>query len=156
MRKLENLIPPPAILLLTLVAMFFIAGFDHTRILKADNYSLNTLIATALVTIGIAIAVLGIKQFRKSQTTVNPLKPDTASSLVTSGIFKLTRNPMYLGMVLVSLSSVAFYGSAWCLIAVAAFMAFITRFQIVPEERAMESLFDKEFDAYKASTRGWI
>jgi protein-S-isoprenylcysteine O-methyltransferase Ste14 len=156
MRKLENLIPPPAVLLLTLVAMFFISRFDQTLVLKADNFSLNTLLATTLVISGIAIAILGIKQFRKSDTTVNPLRPDTASILVTSGVFTLTRNPMYLGMLLISLSSVAFYGSVWCLTAVAAFMAFITRFQIIPEETAMASLFGKEYDAYKASTRRWI
>jgi protein-S-isoprenylcysteine O-methyltransferase Ste14 len=63
---------------------------------------------------------------------------------------------MYLGMVLTSLSSVVFFGSAWCLIAVVAFIAFMVRFQIIPEERAMASLFDKEFAEYKANTRRWI
>jgi len=156
MRKLETLIPPPAVLLFTLVLMFIISRFDRARILYANDFSSNTLLATVLVIAGISITVLAIKQFKINQTTVNPLRPDTATFLVTSGVFKLTRNPMYLGMVLLCLSSVVFYGSAWCLIAVVAFIAFIVRFQIVPEERAMASLFGKKFAEYKANTRRWI
>jgi protein-S-isoprenylcysteine O-methyltransferase Ste14 len=133
-----------------------ISRFDHVRFLRADAFGLNTLLAIGLVVLGICLAVLGIKQFRQAQTTVNPLRPDTATKLVTSGVFKLTRNPMYLGMVMLALSAVVFYGSAWCLLAVAAFIAFISRFQIGPEERAMEALFGNQFAAYKASTRRWI
>jgi protein-S-isoprenylcysteine O-methyltransferase Ste14 len=156
MHKLENLIPPPAVLLITLLVMFVISRFDHVRFLRADAFGLNTLLAIGLVVLGIGLAVLGIKQFRQAQTTVNPLRPDTATKLVTSGVFKLTRNPMYLGMVMLALSAVVFYGSAWCLLVVAAFIAFISRFQIAPEERAMQALFGNQFAAYKASTRRWI
>jgi len=142
MHRLENLIPPPALLLITLVVMFIISRFDRARILRFDVYSLNTLIAAILVVAGIVLSVLALKEFRLAQTTINPLKPETAS--------------MYLGILLVALSSVAYYGSAWCLIAIAAFIAYITRFQIVPEERAMASLFGKDFDIYKSNTRRWI
>ena len=156
MSRLENSIPPPAVLLFTMMVMFIISRFDTTRILRADQFALNAVLATILVIAGIVVPVLGIRQFRRTQTTINPLKPNTASNLVTSGIFRLTRNPMYLGMVLLALSSAIYYGSAWCLIPVVAFIAFITRFQILPEERAMGSLFSTEFDAYKANTRRWI
>ena len=156
MHRLENLIPPPAVLLLTLISMFIISRFDHARILRTDASLLNSLLAVALVVGGVAMAVFGIKEFRRTQTTINPLKPETASNLVVSGIFRFTRNPMYLGMLCIALSSVAFYGSAWCLIAVIAFFGFITRFQILPEERAMASLFGEKFDAYKANTRRWV
>lgn len=156
MHRLENLIPPPALLLITLVVMFIISRFDRARILRFDVYSLNTLIAAILVVAGIVLSVLALKEFRLAQTTINPLKPETASNFVKSGVFRFTRNPMYLGILLVALSSVAYYGSAWCLIAIAAFIAYITRFQIVPEERAMASLFGKDFDIYKSNTRRWI
>ena len=156
MRKLENLIPPPAVLLITLLLIFGISRVDNHRILRLDAWQLNSLLAALLVIVGIGIAVLAIKQFRQAQTTVNPLRPDSASRLVTSGIFKRSRNPMYLGMVLVVLSSVVFYGSAWGLLAVAAFIAFISRFQIVPEERAMKALFGDQFDSYKLHTRRWV
>jgi protein-S-isoprenylcysteine O-methyltransferase Ste14 len=156
MYRLENLIPPPAVLLFTLVSIFFISGFDRARSLYAKDFSLNALLATVLVVTGLVITVLAIKLFKINQTTVNPLRPDTATFLVTTGVFKLTRNPMYLSMVLFSLSSVVFFGSAWCLIAVAGFVAFMVRFQIIPEERAMEALFGKDFTEYKANTRRWI
>ncbi|MFT6723666.1 MAG: protein-S-isoprenylcysteine O-methyltransferase Ste14 [Arenicella sp.] len=156
MRKLENLIPPPAVLLITLLLTSGISGVDNHRILRLDTWPLNLLFAGLLVIVGVGIAVLAIKQFQQAQTTVNPLRPASASRLVTSGVFKLSRNPMYLGMVLVVLSSVVFYGSAWCLLAVAAFIAFISRFQIVPEERAMKALFGDQFDSYKLRTRRWV
>jgi len=136
--------------------MFFISSYDRARILYTGDLSLNALIATVLVIIAATITVLAIKQFKINQTTVNPLRPDTATSLVTTGIYKLSRNPMYLGMILLCLSSVVFSGSAWCLIAVAAFIAFIVRFQVIPEERAMASLFGKDFAKYKSKTRRWF
>jgi protein-S-isoprenylcysteine O-methyltransferase Ste14 len=136
--------------------MFFISSFDRARILYAKGLPLNAVLATVLVILGFTITVLAIKQFKINQTTVNPLRPDTATFLVTTGVFRLSRNPMYLGMILFCLSSVVFSGSAWCLIAVAGFIAFIVRFQVIPEERAMASLFGKEFAKYKAKTRRWI
>lgn len=156
MHRLENLIPPPAILLVTLVIMFIVSRFDSARILRADKFSINTLLATLLVVAGIAVIIFAIKEFRRAGTTINALKPETASRLVISGVFRFTRNPMYLGMLSVALGAVVFYGSAWCVIAVALFLAFITRFQVVPEERAMETLFGKQYDAYRACTRRWI
>ena len=156
MHKLDSLIPPPAALLITLVIMFFIASFDDARILRMDRFVVNTVIATGLIVAGITLGILAIKQLKREHTTINPLRPNTTSSLVTSGIFKFTRNPMYLGMVLVTLGAATFYGSAWCLIIFVAFIVFIRRFQIDPEERAMLSLFGKKFEDYKANTRRWI
>jgi protein-S-isoprenylcysteine O-methyltransferase Ste14 len=136
--------------------MLFISRFDRARILYAEDFSFNALLGTFLIVIGIVITILAIKLFKINQTTVNPLRPDTATFLVTTGIFKLTRNPIYLGMVLFCLSSVVFFGSAWCLLAVVGFIAFIVRFQIIPEERALETLFGKKFADYKSSTRRWV
>jgi len=156
MRQLEHLVPPPIVLLFTLIIMFVISRFDQVRVLRADNFLINNMVATGLVIIGAAIVIMGIQEFKRTKTTVNPLRPETASNLVTSGIFRITRNPMYLGMLLIAFSSVAYYGSAWCLIAVAAFRGYINRFQIKPEERAMEKLFGQRFATYKSKTRRWL
>jgi len=156
MHKLDSLVPPPVALLIALVIMFFIARFDDARILRMDRFVVNAVIATGLVIAGITLGVLAIKQLKREFTTLNPFRPNTTSSLVTSGIFKFTRNPMYLGMVLVALGAATLYGSAWCLIIFVALIAFIRRFQIDPEERAMQSLFGKKFEEYKANTRRWI
>lgn len=156
MSRLEHLVPPPAVLLITLIAMFVISRYDQARDLRADVYIVNSSIAIGFAVAGIAIVIMAIRQFRATQTTINPLKPHTASNLVTTGVFRFTRNPMYLGMVFVALGSVAYYGSAWCVLAVIAFVAYITRFQIIPEERAMLALFGHEFEIYKTRTRRWI
>ncbi len=156
MRQLEHLVPPPIVLLLTLITMFVISRFDKIRMLRADNFLINNMVATGLVIVGVAIAIMGIREFRRTKTTINPLRPETASNLVTSGVFRVTRNPMYLGMLLIAFSSVAYYGSAWCLIAIIAFIGYINRFQIKPEERAMEKLFGQEFSTYKSKTRRWL
>lgn len=96
------------------------------------------------------------RAFRGAKTTINLLTPHSSSSFVVSGGYKYSRNPMYLGMVIIATGSVMFYGSAWCLFALFAFIGFITRYRIIPEEHAMHALFLDDFDAYKRQTRRWI
>lgn len=156
MLNFETRIPPPVILLITLIAMLIISRFDADRILRVDHLAMSTWAAVLLTFLGIGFAVMGLRQFRNAQTTINPLKPHASSTLVVSGVYQLSRNPMYLGMALVGLGSVMYYGSAWCLLALFAFITFITRYQIIPEERAMHTLFGDEFDTYKGQTRRWI
>jgi protein-S-isoprenylcysteine O-methyltransferase Ste14 len=114
------------------------------------------ILAVALVLLGLAIDVVGVLSFRRARTTVNPLKPANTSALVTSGIYRLTRNPMYLGMATLLAGWAAWLGTPWALAGVIAFVAWITRFQIVPEERALSHLFGGDFDAYRARVRRWI
>lgn len=94
--------------------------------------------------------------FRKHKTTINPLKPDSASHLVTSGVFRISRNPMYLGMLLILIGITVRFnpigGGLICLI----FWGFITKFQIIPEEVAIQKLFPKEFSVYSNKTRRWL
>ena len=87
---------------------------------------------------------------------MNPLKPETSSRLVTSGIYRHTRNPMYLGMAVVLLGWAAWLGSAWSLLGIAMFAAYITRFQILPEETALQRIFGAEFDEYRERVRRWL
>jgi protein-S-isoprenylcysteine O-methyltransferase Ste14 len=136
--------------------MFVIARFDTVRILRINQLEANTWVAVFFAVLGIVFAVLALQRFRDAKTTINPLQPRSSSSLVVVGVYRLSRNPMYLGMALVALSSVLYYGSAWCLLVLFAFVAFITRYQIIPEERAMQDLFGEEFETYKALTRRWI
>jgi len=113
-------------------------------------------LAIGLTLTGIFIAVLGILRFREKRTTVNPLRPEEASSLVTSGVFRFTRNPMYLGLALIAFGWGIYLGSIWALSGVIMLVLFINRFQVQPEERAMHKLFDQEFKDYCKRTRRWI
>ncbi len=94
--------------------------------------------------------------FKKQKTTVNPLQPEMASSLVISGVFKYSRNPMYLGLSLILLSVAIQFNFVGGILIVFVFIAFIAKFQIIPEEIAMEKLFGEEFIRYKKKTRKWI
>ena len=94
--------------------------------------------------------------FRRARTTVNPLKPESASALVISGIYRHTRNPMYLGFAIILLGWCVLLGSAWAVLGVAGFVLYIGRFQIRPEERALRELFGAEFDAFCSRVRRWV
>lgn len=118
--------------------------------------SLRIPAALMVFSVGFAIAIAGIVSFRLAKTTVNPLKPETATSLVSSGIFGVTRNPMYLGLLLALVAWTLYLASPVALLGPVAFWLYITRFQIIPEERAMTKLFGNDFTAYRAKVRRWI
>ena len=105
---------------------------------------------------GFSIILISFQTFKKEKTTINPIKIEKATSLVTSGIFKYSRNPMYLGMVLILISTAvkfSFYGGV---LVIVFFVYFITIFQILPEEKAMKKLFGEDFLKYKNKTRRWL
>jgi protein-S-isoprenylcysteine O-methyltransferase Ste14 len=150
-------VPPPAVALACAGAMKLLSWLPG-RGAMADVATAESLqrLAPVIAALGIGIALAGVVEFRRAQTTVNPLKPDTSSRLVTTGIYRYTRNPMYLGMAVVLLAWAAWLGSAWSLPGIAMFAAYITRFQILPEETALQRLFGAEFEEYRARVRRWI
>jgi protein-S-isoprenylcysteine O-methyltransferase Ste14 len=150
---LDHKIPPPAVGLLVVAAMWAIADTGPQFALASQvKYATVALLIAA----GAAFDLLGLIAFRKSRTTINPLRPECTSTLVTGGIYRITRNPMYVGMALFLLAW-AVHLSAWLPFAgVPAFMLYITCFQIKPEERALEKLFGGEFLDYMGSVRRWL
>ena len=118
--------------------------------------SLRIVVALVFVVAGVAVAALGVVAFSKARTTVNPLKPDSASSIVVSGVYRLTRNPMYLGFASVLVGWAIFLAAPAALLGPVIFIAFITRFQIVPEERVLNAKFGREFADYTTRARRWL
>jgi len=112
--------------------------------------------AIALALIGLGFDLSGLVSFWRARTTINPMKPDASSSLVRSGVYTITRNPMYVGMLLMLCAWAVYLGSAWALLGPAAFVAYMNRFQIAPEERALEALFGASYIDYKARVRRWL
>ena len=153
MKSLELKVPP-AIVLLVAVGCMCALTFAFPRL--TVNIPGKLPVAITFMMLGAAVAALGVREFRKAHTTVNPLAPGRASSLVTSGVFRLTRNPMYLGMAL------ALYGVAWYLqnfltfVVLAGFVVYITRHQIIPEERAIASKFGDVYADYQSRVRRWV
>ena len=152
MSFLELKLPPPVVALLVALAMW---GLARVASLPGEP-SLRVSMALALAAVGVAFSVSGARAFRKAKTTKNPMKPQAASSLVIAGVYKLTRNPMYLGLSLMLLGWAVFLWSAWALLGPIVFIAYISRFQIAPEERVLATLFGAEYSAYKAKVRRWL
>jgi protein-S-isoprenylcysteine O-methyltransferase Ste14 len=100
------------------------------------------------------LAALG--QFRRARTTTNPLKPDTASALVTSGAFAYSRNPMYLGLALILAGWAFWLGALTPWLVLPLFTSAITTLQILPEEAALARLFGADFAAYRRRTDRWF
>ena len=154
MRFLENRIPPPIVTLLFAIDIWVMSIIIPAAALLTGPYSL--LVAYGLLALGFGMAVAGVIGFRVAATTVNPLKPETATSLVTCGVFQYSRNPMYVGLTCLLLALTVYLAAGWGLLAVSLFIAYIYRFQIVPEERAMHKLFGAEYKAYQSSVRRWL
>ena len=153
MTFLENRIPPPIVALLCGAVMVFIAGGLPALDAMARG---QVVAAVAIALAGLAICLAGVVSFRRAKTTVNPLRPETASSLVGTGIYRVTRNPMYLGFALCLAGWTVWLGSLPALAGVALFVLYIDRLQIVPEERALKALFGEEYAGYCARVRRWV
>ena len=112
--------------------------------------------AIALMLCGVAFAAAGVVQFRLARTTVNPMVPSNTSAIVASGVFGLSRNPMYLGMALALLGMSAWYASLPGCVLVVGFCGYLTEFQIKPEERMLVVRFGDEYSAYLTKVRRWL
>lgn len=109
-----------------------------------------------LCVLGLGFVGAGVLAFWKASTTTNPLRPESASTLVRRGVYRITRNPMYLGF-LILLVGWGIWLSSWTALAVPPlFLLYMNRFQIEPEERALRELFGEDFTRYALSTRRWI
>ena len=148
---MNNRIPPPIVTFICGITIYYSKSFFNQFL----SYSNNRL-SIFLLILGLFIFISAVRSFRKQKTTVNPLAPKQASSLVVSGIFKYSRNPMYLGMLIVLLSISFKFNLAGGIIISLFFYLFITKFQIFPEEEAMTDLFGDEFIEYSNKTRRWI
>ena len=148
---MNNKIPPPVVTLIYGLGIYFsrnLFPIHHSLIL--DVFSVLLLVC------GIIIIRTAFLSFKNHQTTINPLNLTKTSSLVTTGVFKYTRNPMYLGLVFILLSIALKFNLYGGLVVLLLFFYFITKFQIIPEEKAMENLFGQEFKNYKKTTRRWL
>jgi protein-S-isoprenylcysteine O-methyltransferase Ste14 len=150
---LELKVPPVLVVLLTGgLMMLGWWAFPQWRV----PFPGRPIVSGVLAFTGLAISALGVASFRRARTTVNPLKPDAASSLVVVGVYRWTRNPMYLGFLIVLLGLAVFLSAPLALAAIPLYVLYMTRFQICPEERALEARFGAEFAAYRGRVRRWI
>ena len=148
---MKTKIPPPIIALICIVINYL-----STYLINPIKFPNIEIIGGLILFLGVATSMLATLLFRKDKTTVNPMNPEETTTLVTTGIFSITRNPMYLGSFLSISSTILFFGSWFGIIILMFFVWYITKFQIIPEEEAMEKLFGNKYDEYRQNVRRWI
>ena len=153
MQWLELKIPPVLVWLAVAGAMFGVA-----RIFPSVSFELagSTAIALALAALGVTVTLAGIAAFRRQRTTVNPLDPSASSSVVSDGVYRFSRNPMYLGFLLILAGWAVYLSNAGAALFLPAFIAYMNLFQIWPEERALLAKFGSEFAQYMSRVRRWL
>lgn len=112
--------------------------------------------AVLFATAGALLVVTSMMAFRRAGTTVDPFHPEEASQLVTSGVFRYSRNPMYLSLLCVLIGWAVWLGSVYNIVLLLGFVAYITAFQIRPEEGVLSNKFGEAYDRYRQSARRWI
>lgn len=153
MDVLELKVPPVALVLALAAAMWFVPAAAPSL---AFSLPWHAILAAVLAADGAAIAVAGVVAFRRARTTVDPTKPGAASSMVTSGIYRFSRNPMYVGFLLALAGWAVYLSHALPFAFLPAYVAYMNRFQITPEERALAAKFGAGFDDYRKAVRRWL
>jgi protein-S-isoprenylcysteine O-methyltransferase Ste14 len=153
MHALEHRIPPPLVLAIIGAAMWAVARL--TPAIPIDG-GLRFAAAGLFALFGLFMAAQGFAAFGRAKTTVNPVNIEAASALVTDGVFRYTRNPMYVGLTALLAAWAALLAAPWALLGPVAFVLFITRFQIIPEERVLRAKFGGAYDSYLKRVRRWL
>lgn len=146
-------IPPPILMLLAAALMWALHHWIPLGYWIAPPWNRFGWFVGA---VGIAIAVAALIRFRQARTTVDPMHPSKASRLVTDGVFCVSRNPMYLGLVLLLAGWAVYLGSATPWLIPPLFVIVITVVQIIPEEQALNQLFGDQYLSYRRNVARWI
>ena len=153
MKFLELVLPPPLVWMVFAGLAWWLG--DLLPALTFDWGSLKALAALCTLA-GMAIAGAALFGFRKHHTTVNPHHPEKTRELVVDGVYRFSRNPMYLGLTLLLTGFCFWLGNPLGFLAVPPFIAYLTRFQVMPEERLLAARFGDSYTAYCHRVRRWI
>ena len=149
---LELKVPPVALVFLFGALMWLASAYSPFTIALPWRSAFALIIAI----MGFAIALAGVLSFRRAATTVNPLTPEATTTMVTSGIYRFTRHPMYLGFLLILAGWTIYLSNLAAFALLPLFVWYINRFQILPEERVLDAKFSHSFTAYRSSVRRWL
>jgi len=153
MSKLELKIVPPLIVLIFALGMWGVSLITP----QAEVLDTHTIIIPVLfVGAGFVLMLISAFAFHRAKTTINPMRPQNSSALVTSGVYNFSRNPIYLADLLMLVGWAIYLANFFALALLVLFVFYVTRFQIMPEERALKERFGDEYLAYKNKVRRWI
>ena len=150
MKRISLKIPP----VIVFAGSALIMGVISNQI--SMEISVNRWVVYSLGLIGVILGILGVVQFSINKTTVNPHKPENSSSVVKNGIYKYTRNPMYLGLLIVLIAFTLYLGNGFSFLMIPVFIWYMNTYQIKPEEEMLINLFGDEYIEYQQKVRRWI
>jgi protein-S-isoprenylcysteine O-methyltransferase Ste14 len=153
MRNLEHKIPPPVFMLIIGYLMSVVAHFLPAN---AGFISWRYPLVVIFICIGFIFAMPAFLAFIRAKTTVNPINIEAASTLVTTGVYRYSRNPMYVGLTCLLLAWWAYLSIAWLFIGPVVFIIVINYLQIIPEERVLLLKFGREYEYYQSQVRRWL
>lgn len=145
-------VPPPILLLLSILGMYLLSRFYPVMTFDFDGKSL---LISMLCFIGVIPGFTAIIAFAKANTTIDPRYPQKTSRLVTTGIYRLTRNPMYLGLVFFLFAAAFYFSALSCFVVVPVFIWVMNNFQIEPEEAVLLAMFGEDYQHYCQTVRRW-
>lgn len=152
LERLETRVPP-LMWMLVAIGVVWVVSLGGERFVEQRG----TFLGLLMITVGVGVAVASVIDFRTEKTTVDPMNLGKTTSLVTTGVYRVTRNPMYLGMLCVVVGAGLWTGSLVAtVVGAGVFVALITRLQILPEERALAEMFGKKYHDFMGSVRRWI
>ncbi len=146
-------VPPVAVGLVVTAGIWALARWVPEATYRMPGHAV---LAGAVLAAGCWTAIKGVMDFHRHKTTVNPLQPEKATTLVVDGIYRYSRNPMYLGMALVLGGWVVWQSNLLGWLGLPAFVLWMNRMQIAHEETALRAKFGPAFDAYAARVRRWV
>ncbi len=153
MKWLELKIIPPLVTLIIGFLMWVVAQFTPKISILLEY---NILLAVLFVVLGLMLMFISAYFMFKVKTTINPMRPDKSSTLVTNGLYRFSRNPIYLADLTILIGWGLFLSNLFSIALIALFVLYMNKFQIEPEERKLEEIFGNEYMKYKAKTRRWI
>ena len=148
---MKTKIPPP-ILALVMIVLIYLSSF----FIESTTFNYQGSLSVLVLILGLACAIPSFKLFARYKTTISPLKPSDTTVLVTEGMYRYSRNPMYLGLLLLTIASTIWFGSWFGIIINILFIFLINFLQIIPEEEALLEIFGEEYEEYKKNVRRWI
>ena len=148
---MKTKIPPP-ILALVMIVLIYLSSF----FIESTTFNYQGSLSVLVLILGLACAIPSFKLFARYKTTISPLKPSDTTVLVTEGMYRYSRNPMYLGLLLLTIASTIWFGTWLGIIINIVFIFLINFLQIIPEEEALLAIFGEEYEEYKKNVRRWI
>ncbi|WP_373818684.1 isoprenylcysteine carboxylmethyltransferase family protein [Glaesserella sp.] len=146
---MELKLPPPLVALICAIIIYFLPNYAEPNLIYRAA-------ALFFILFAAVVNISGLIAFYQNKTTINPLNPSKTVRLTMYGIYRFTRNPMYLGLASLLIAWSLWLGNAFAFLVVWGFIAYITRFQILPEERILEQKFGEEYRTYQQKVPRWL